>query len=209
MPRPGVHCHTCSLCGFRRFPAASRAPGAGNDSLPGCRSGAGDIDVVGRQLIDGIVFAAFLECGFDAEDLAQIGDFLSRVMPPMAVTRVRMKSIDRSASADNTRPGWRRPRPRPAAWRTLCAPPVPVRCSGAEQVFERSTCGMVPSSWKRGSALVPVRCECTSCEAVWARSPLWNGHTRTPAEWFRRTGLRRMPGPGSRPPRGFPVRRSG
>ena len=56
-------------------------------------SAARNIDVVGRELIDRIVLAAFLERGLHAEDLAQGRDLLRLRDSADCGTRVRMKSI--------------------------------------------------------------------------------------------------------------------
>ncbi|MBK7927700.1 MAG: hypothetical protein IPJ98_09465 [Bryobacterales bacterium] len=57
--------------------------------------GAGDVDVVGGELVDGVVFAALLEGGFAAKDFAHDGDLFGGVMPPMEETRQRTKSMRR------------------------------------------------------------------------------------------------------------------
>ena len=44
-------------------------------------SAAGDVDVIGRDLVDGIVFAAFLEGSSDTEKLAQRSELLDRRDP--------------------------------------------------------------------------------------------------------------------------------
>jgi hypothetical protein len=60
------------------------------------KGGAGDIDVVSGELIDGVVVAAFLEGGFAAEDFAQVGELLSRGDATNgAETRQRTKSMSR------------------------------------------------------------------------------------------------------------------